>query len=143
MKNDVNDNKIIKRLRRDGGKEFNNENVNLLRTGLVDISTTSVSYYFGIVSGVILYVEYRKHSFIILKSIFDLDIFSYSAHPNTSKSTPNSPNYIFNIGLYVPDGDGRYIDHQLCQALHVTYSFILCTNIVLKKVEFQRQNPRP
>ena len=48
---------------------------NLLRTGLVDISTTSVSYYFGIVSGVILYVEYRKHSF-----------------KNTSKSTPNSPN---------------------------------------------------
>ena len=47
---------------------------NLLRTGLVDISTTSVSYYFGIVSGVILYVEYRKHRFIILKSIFNFEI---------------------------------------------------------------------
>ena len=54
--------------------QLHRSNINLLRTGLVDISTTSVSYYFGIVSGVILYVEYSKHSFIILKSIFDLEI---------------------------------------------------------------------
>ena len=39
--------------------QFDCNFVNLLRTGLVDISTTSVSYYFGIVSGVILYVIFK------------------------------------------------------------------------------------